>query len=344
MKLSILIKTFNEERNIERCLDAVFAAKQGIAGGVEVIVADSLSTDATVALARKYPLKIVQLQAAADRGCGTGVQLGFQHAAGEFVYLLDGDMELQGDFLAQALALIEREPTLAGVSGALQDRQINNRFDHHRVKNKPSARAGEVEWLAGGGLYRRAAVADAGGYAGNRNLKAYEEAELGLRLRSRGWRMLRLAQIAVLHTGHADSTFGLIARQWRSGRLDASGVLLKSAIGQPWLRRVVRLCMHPLGVIGYWSLLLVAMLGGLQAWAAAMAGAGVLACLALVLKKRSLADAGFSLLLWHVAAAGLLRGLLAGELKPPQAEIASTVLSDSPAPASASTTSQGQAV
>ena len=98
---------------------------------------------------------------------------------------------------------------------------MRNWFDRHRLKNKPYAGPDEVEWLSGGGLYRRAAIEDSGGYAGNRNLKAYEEAELGLRLRSQGWRLLRIPALAILHTGHADSTCSLIARHWRSGRLDS---------------------------------------------------------------------------------------------------------------------------
>lgn len=328
MKLSILIKTYNEERNIARCLDAVLAAVSGIAQ-TEVIVADSLSVDRTVDIARDYPVRIVQMAATGDRGCGAGVQLGFQHARGDFVYLLDGDMELQGDFVRLALVTIEGDATLAGVSGLLEDSRINNRFDLHRLKNRPAAKPGDVDWLAGGGLYRRAAVLASGGYAGNRNLKAYEEAELGLRLRSHGWRMMRLATVAVLHTGHPDSTFALIGRQWRSGRMDAAGVLLKSALGRPWLPRVLRMCAHPLGVLGYWTCVVLAAAGwGWSTPLAALAVLGGLLCAALIVKKRSLVDAAFSVLLWHVAAAGLIRGMVLTPLKPTQLEIASVILAD----------------
>ncbi|KKO65117.1 N-glycosyltransferase [Janthinobacterium sp. KBS0711] len=332
MKLAILIKTYNEAHNINRCLDAVFEAIAGIAGGVEVLVADSLSTDATVAIARAYPVKIVQLTLPADRGCGAGVQLGYQHTRAQFVYLLDGDMELQGDFLKQALALIENDATLGGISGVLRDRHINNRFDRHRLKNKPAARAGDVEWLAGGGLYRRAALDEAGGYAGNRNLKAYEEAELGLRLGSHGWRMLRLDTVAVYHTGHAESTGALIWRQWRSRRMDAGGVLLKSALGRPWCGRVLRMCLHPLAVLGFWALVLGAVLLAPD-WRvpAACLGLGGLAALALCVKKRSVNDAVFSILLWHLSAAGLIRGFVTARLRPPCEVIPSRVLSENTA-------------
>lgn len=326
MKLSILVKTYNEERNIQRCLDAVLCAIDGMSE-VEVIVADSLSTDETIAIASRYPVTIVQMTAACDRGCGAGVQLGFQHARGEYIYLLDGDMELQGGFLREALRQMENDAQLGGIGGILEDSQSSNYFDRYRLKNKPAARPGEVEWLAGGGLYRRAAILDAGGYAGNRNLKAFEEAELGLRLRSRRWRLVRLPTVAVVHTGHAASTLSLVGRHWRSGRLDAAGILLKSAVGHPWLARVMRLCMHPLAVLLYWPSLLLLMLPPVPGLLpAGMAVLGVALGVALIWKKRSLQDALFSIFLWHVGAAGLLRGMLASHLVSPLAAIPSRTL------------------
>jgi rhamnosyltransferase len=58
---SISILTKNEERNIGACLDAVFAQKD--AGEFEVILVDSGSTDATLQIARGYPIRIEQIPA-----------------------------------------------------------------------------------------------------------------------------------------------------------------------------------------------------------------------------------------------------------------------------------------
>ena len=67
-ELSVVIKALNEERNIERTLACALAAVAG--RDAEVILADSLSTDRTVALASAYPVKVVQLEEPGDRGCG----------------------------------------------------------------------------------------------------------------------------------------------------------------------------------------------------------------------------------------------------------------------------------
>ena len=71
--------------------------------GGEVVLADSCSTDRTVDLAKLYPIRIVQLLHAHERCCGAGPQLGYQHSRGEFVYILDGDMQMLEGFLEQAL-------------------------------------------------------------------------------------------------------------------------------------------------------------------------------------------------------------------------------------------------
>ena len=67
--------------------------------GGEVILADSYSTDRTVKIASRYPVRIVQLRHPEERCCGVGPQLGYQYAQGEFIYLMDGDMTLLEGFL-----------------------------------------------------------------------------------------------------------------------------------------------------------------------------------------------------------------------------------------------------
>lgn len=54
MKLSVVIITFNEERNIERCLLSV----QELAD--EILVVDSYSKDKTLAICEKYQAKVIQ--------------------------------------------------------------------------------------------------------------------------------------------------------------------------------------------------------------------------------------------------------------------------------------------
>lgn len=232
MKLSILIKAFNEETLIADCIEAALAEIQQIGG--EVILVDSLSTDKTVEIASSYPVRIIQFSHKSDCGCGSAVQLGYQYARGEYLYVLDGDMVLQSGFLSVALSYLESNPDVAGVAGKLMDASIRTAADKRRVSAaKALQQIIEVSDLGGGGLYRRSAI-ESVNYLAHRWLPACEEAELGARLRTKNWRLVRLPQIAVLHTGYAENNFQMLYRLWRNRRMHAYGMYLRSAFGHPW--------------------------------------------------------------------------------------------------------------
>lgn len=312
--VSIIIKTLNEEAKIGRCIESVLAALAEIENKSEVIVADSVSSDRTVEIARRYPIKIVQFAHSSERGCGAGVQLGYQCSRGDFVMLLDGDMELLPGFLSRALDRLASEPMLAGVAGLVRETSIVNAFDRRRVVSGASGRPlRSARWLNGGGLYRRKAIDDVGGYAADRNLKAWEEAELGMRLTTAGWSLERIDFLSTLHTGHAASTLAILRSAWRSRRSMANGVLIKQAFGKPWMLKALALMLPPLLVILMWVVALAALGFGVtsQRWEPATAyGLTVIGCaIALALYKGSPSQAMRTLGNWHYMAAALLLGL-----------------------------------
>ena len=106
-RVSILIKALNEEDNIAEAIESAIAALDGLSG--EIILADSLSTDATVEIAEKYPIQIVTLAQAKDRSCGVGGQLGYQYSAGDYICQMDGDQRLYRGFLAAAIECLEAD-------------------------------------------------------------------------------------------------------------------------------------------------------------------------------------------------------------------------------------------
>ena len=120
-RVTIVIKSFNEGANICAAIESSLAAVAEVGG--EVVLADSYSTDRTVELALKYPIRVVQLAHAHERCCGAGPQLGYQHSLGDYVYILDGDMRMLRGFLGPALAFLARHPEAAGVGGRLVEVQ-----------------------------------------------------------------------------------------------------------------------------------------------------------------------------------------------------------------------------
>jgi glycosyltransferase involved in cell wall biosynthesis len=313
VRVSILIKALNEEARIGDCLAAAVREARSING--EVILVDSLSTDRTVEIASRYPVRIVQFFRLEDCGCGAAVQLGYQFAKGDYIYVLDGDMELQAGFIAKALAMLEAEPDLAGVSGKLVDTHIRTAADARRAQTVGNlSKRTEVDHLGGGGLYRREAI-ESVGYLAHRWLPALEEAELGFRLHAAGWRLLRLPDVAVLHTGHAESSREMLRRLWRNRRAHAGGMFLRSAFRKAWWWLTVRnqwpliftLAIH-LAILGMAISLSSSPLNMISKWLVLELGTWMSLWIALGIKKRSLSFAGISLVNWHILTFAALLG------------------------------------
>ena len=238
MRVSIIIKAFNEEKNITRTIESCLAALQGLDG--EVILADSLSTDRTVEIASLYPITIVQLENVANRGCGTAPQLGYQYSSGDFIYLIDGDMTLYRNFLLEALDCLMSDERLAGIGGIIRDMNLDNlEFAARAARTRSGSRFGNTDRLNGGGLYRRSAI-ESVGYLSDLNLHAFEEFELGARLRAKGWRLTRIDRVATDHFGYSIGAYKLLWYRVQSGYAFGAGEIARAAIGRPYCREVFR--------------------------------------------------------------------------------------------------------
>lgn len=326
-ELSVVIKALNEERNIERTLRAALTAVEGV--DAEVILADSLSSDATVSIAKQFPVTIVQLVHGEQRCCGIGAQLGYQHARGQWILIIDGDMEVDRAWLLAAIRHMHTHPDLAGVGGMVTDINLENIEFRARQQRKPT-QPGDIDRLYGGGLYRRKAIEQVG-YLTHRSLHACEELELGLRLTAAGWRMQRMDMESIRHHGHTVPMWTLIRRRWRSSYVNGSGDLLRASMWRPWFWRAVACQALPLVVIVWWlTMLALAVAASIDGtWLSWLAAVVLLPIAMMLAKKRSVALGLYSILMWCVESAGLLRGLSSRPLNP-EAPIDSRVLQMEP--------------
>lgn len=309
-KVTILIKALNEEHRIAKCLDAAVREAASVNG--DVILVDSLSTDRTLEIAKNYPIRIVQFKNIDDRGCGAAVQLGYQYVDADFIYVLDADMVLNEGFLKLALDVLEGDSSIAGVGGKLLDLSVRTAADIRRVESAAKlVGISEVTELGGGGLYRSDAIR-ASKYLAHRYLKAFEEAELGIRLRAGGWRLIRLPDVAVFHEGHSETTMGMMVRLWRNKRAEAGGALIKSSLGKPWFLLAARkqayiLCIYVAHIVAAVVSLVGDATGGYSWWFGY--SLVVIALFALmVIHKRSVTRAFEIFVIWHFFALAALPG------------------------------------
>ncbi len=110
-KISIVIPTFNEEANIVRALESIYKQEYPTKC-LEVIIVDDYSTDNTLALAKKFPVKILKNGSYDGE---VGKMIGLQRATGDFFYYFDADMELIGTNWFQSMLLpFSKEKDIAG--------------------------------------------------------------------------------------------------------------------------------------------------------------------------------------------------------------------------------------
>ncbi len=99
-KISVVIITFNEEKNLARCLKSAQAVAD------EIIVVDSYSTDNTQAVAKQYNAKLIQHEFA---GYGQQKNFAVQQASNNWILSLDADEELS-DQLTQSILEVKNNP------------------------------------------------------------------------------------------------------------------------------------------------------------------------------------------------------------------------------------------
>lgn len=111
MKVSIVIRTKNEERWISSCLRAVYAQEFS---DFEVIVVDNMSTDGTLRRLREFPVKVVRQERYLP---GLALNAGIRKSKGAFIVCLSGHcIPVARQWLGNLLRNFS-DPTVAGVYG-----------------------------------------------------------------------------------------------------------------------------------------------------------------------------------------------------------------------------------
>jgi len=126
MKLSLVVPCYNEAENVAAFQQAVIAAFDGCGYDYEIIFINDGSRDATLHnlkklhAAQKCPVKVISFSR--NFGKEAGLFAGLNHAAGDYIALIDADLQQRPEIVRDMVAILDTEPD-TDVVAAYQDRR-----------------------------------------------------------------------------------------------------------------------------------------------------------------------------------------------------------------------------
>ena len=126
MKLSLVVPCYNEAENVAAFQDAVIAAFEGCGYDYEIVYVDDGSRDATLHNLKKLyekqecPTKVVSFSR--NFGKEAGIYAGMEHASGDYICLIDADLQQRPEIAREMVGILEEQPQY-DVVAAYQDRR-----------------------------------------------------------------------------------------------------------------------------------------------------------------------------------------------------------------------------
>lgn len=220
--ISVVLLTFNSERHVAPCFDALQRELQPYAH--EVLAVDNGSKDGSVAWIRTNTPWVRVIENRRNRGVGPARNQGIRASSGRYVLILDIDTVPQPGSLDCLIQTLEAQPStgvvapkLVGLDGRLQltarrfptllSKILRQKVDLHtrgylareNLANWPHDHLRWVDYVIGAAqLLRRDALAQVGLYD-ERIFYGPEDVDLCLRMWQSGWRVVYQPAATILH-------------------------------------------------------------------------------------------------------------------------------------------------
>ena len=126
MKLSLVVPCYNEAENVAAFQDAVIAAFDGCGYDYEIVFVNDGSRDATLHNLKKLhaqqkcPVQVISFSR--NFGKESGLYAGLEHARGEYISLIDADLQQRPEIVRDMVKILDEQPEY-DVVAAYQDRR-----------------------------------------------------------------------------------------------------------------------------------------------------------------------------------------------------------------------------
>lgn len=225
-EVGVVVIGRNEGLRLKTCLESVLPHAD------RVVYVDSGSTDSSIELAQELGVDIVRLDLSTPFTAARARNEGFTRlrelAPGlAFVQFVDGDCEVVGGWLGQAVEYLSQNPSVAVVCGRRRERYPDASTYNVLCDIEWNTPVGEATACGGDALMRAGVFEQVEGF--NPGLIAGEEPELCVRIRQQGWKVWRLDVEMTLHDANMTRFGQWWKRNVRSGYAFALGAHLHGA-------------------------------------------------------------------------------------------------------------------
>ena len=131
VKLSLVVPCYNEAENVAAFQEAVIQAFNGCGYDYEIVFVNDGSRDATlhnlkkIHAAQKCPVKVISFSR--NFGKEAGLYAGLQHAVGEYISLIDADLQQRPEIVRNMVQILDEQPEY-DVVAAYQDRRSEGKL------------------------------------------------------------------------------------------------------------------------------------------------------------------------------------------------------------------------
>jgi len=121
--VSVIVPAFNEEDYIASCLESIL--KQDYRGKMEVIVVNDGSTDRTAGIAKKHPIKLIDLKT--NGGKANALNIGIEQSKGDIIIFSDADSELESNAVKILVNALGKDPKVGAVAGKVYIKNVKRK-------------------------------------------------------------------------------------------------------------------------------------------------------------------------------------------------------------------------
>jgi hypothetical protein len=217
MDLSIIIVNWNTKDVLANCLRLM-----GSRGTVDVVVVDNASTDGSPHMVKEEYPEVRLIINERNVGFAGAANQGIRSSKARYLFLLNSDTLLKGHIIQDMVRFMEEHPKAGAMGprlvlpdgspqpysfgcdptiGYLLRRGLNLLLRKGYLHNWGTEEVQEVDWVSGASLMLRRRALEETGLLDENFFLYFEDNDLCLRLRQKGWKVYFNPMVEVVHLG-----------------------------------------------------------------------------------------------------------------------------------------------